>query len=128
MKNFDTWNVIKKGVQEKNWPLFVKERDVWYTQLGVNIGNEEDGKGTTFKRPVLVAKKFGNMFLVIPMTTGGKDSKFYYSLPKKYFWKVSRLIFSQVRFIDKKRFTHKIARINEADFLDIKEKLTAVLL
>ena len=55
----------------------VKEKDVWYAQLGVNIGNEEDGKGNTFKRPVLVIKKFGNMFLVIPMTTGGKDSKFY---------------------------------------------------
>ena len=95
----------------------VKEKDVWYAQLGVNIGNEEDGKGNTFKRPALVIKKFGNMFLVIPMTTGGKESKFYYTLPKKYFGKTSRLIFSQTRFIDKKRFTHKLARINDVDFL-----------
>jgi hypothetical protein len=31
-------------------PIFyVKEREVWYAHLGVNVGVEEDGKGKNFK-------------------------------------------------------------------------------
>lgn len=85
MKPFDTRNIEKKKINDKQGILFVKEKDIRYAQLGINIGNEEDGKGEYFKRPVLVVKKFGNMFLVIPMTTGGKNSKFYHTLPLQYF-------------------------------------------
>lgn len=57
MKRFDEWNILKKKVNDITDDLFVSQREIWYAQLGINIGNEEDGKGTAFKRPVLIIKK-----------------------------------------------------------------------
>lgn len=57
MKRFDEWNIQKKKVNDIQDDLFVKAREVRYAQLGVNVGNEEDGKGKDFKRPVLILKK-----------------------------------------------------------------------
>ena len=68
------------------------------------------------------------MFAVLPMTTGGKDSRYYYRLPDTYFGRPSRVILSQVRVLDKARFTHKIGMLSEGDFNDVKEKLKALLL
>lgn len=94
----------------------------------MNVGFEQDGKGTEFRRPVLVLKKIGNVFAVLPMTSGGKDSKFYYRLPDRYFSRVSRIILSQGRVLDKARFIDKIGMLSEGDFNDVKEKLKALLL
>lgn len=69
MKNFDTWNDLKKTIHHNGSSFYVGEREIWYVHLGINIGFEEDGKGADFKRPVLVLKKIGNMFSVLPMTT-----------------------------------------------------------
>ena len=44
-KDFDNWNIQKKRAQAiKERPMF-KEREVWWCTLGVNIGDEQDGKG-----------------------------------------------------------------------------------
>ncbi len=69
MKRFDERNGLKKQVNEKRSIFYVKEREIWYAHLGHNVGFEEDGKGKDFKRPVLVLKKIGNVFAVLPMTT-----------------------------------------------------------
>jgi hypothetical protein len=66
---FDEWNNNKKAIhQEIPESFFVNEREIWYTKLGINIGNESNGK-KDFRRPVLILKKVGNMFFVVPMTT-----------------------------------------------------------
>ena len=62
------------------------------------------------------------------MTSGGKDTKFYYRIPDRYFGKASRIILSQVRVLDKARFIDKIGMLSEGDFADVKEKLKALLL
>lgn len=77
---------------------------------------------------MLVLKKIGRLFAVLPMTSGGKDSEFYYRLPDRYFGKTSRIILSQVRVLDKARFIHKFSMLSEGDFNDVKEKLKALLL
>lgn len=69
MKNFDQWNELKKLVNRNRPTFYVKEREIRYAHLGHNVGYEQDGKGKDFKRPVLVLKKIGNVFLVLPMTT-----------------------------------------------------------
>lgn len=128
MKQFDAWGVLKKVVNEKRPMFYVKEREIRYVHLGHNIGFEEDGKGVDFKRPVLVLKKVGNMFVTLPMTTKGKDSPFYYRLSDMYFGKTSRVILSQIRVIDKARFIKDVGIVTEGDFSDIKEKLKALML
>lgn len=80
MKRFDERNGLKKQIHEHRHVFYVKQREVWYVHLGTNVGVEEDGKGRDFKRPVLVLKKIGNVFAVLPMTTKGKDSRFYHRL------------------------------------------------
>ena len=128
MKNFDLRNRLKKLVDAKQPSFHILEREIRYAYLGVNIWFEEDGKGTDFRRPVLVLKKIGNVFAVLPMTTKGKDSKFYYRLPDRYFKKTSRVILSQGRVLDKARFIDKIGMLSEGDYNDVKEKLKALLL
>ena len=128
MKQFDRWNKLKKKVNEKQPEFFVNEREVRYAHVGLNVGYEEDGKGVDFKRPVLVLKKIGHMFVVLPMTTKGKDTRFYYRLADSYFNKPSRVILSQLKVIDKARFIKDLAIITEEDFQNIKEKLKALLL
>lgn len=67
-KNFDLWNEEKKSLHEESSILYPKEREIWNLKLGVNIGSEADGK-RGFYRPVLILKKFGSMYLVVPMTS-----------------------------------------------------------
>ncbi|MGH1438362.1 MAG: hypothetical protein ACRBG0_28295 [Lewinella sp.] len=85
MKNFDLWNILKKKIHAKERNIYVKERDVRFARLGINIGNEEDGKGASFQRPVLIIKRVGAMLFVVPMSTGGKENRYYYTLPDHYF-------------------------------------------
>ena len=128
MKDFNSRNKIKKELHNEIRQVFVNEREVRFAHLGVNIGFEEDGKGESFVRPVLVLKRLGNLFFIVPLTTKGKDSRFYHKLPGNYFHQTSRIILSQVRAIDRNRFARKIQTIDEDDFLIIKEKLKAFLL
>ena len=79
-KDFDTWNVIKKKVDEKNIDrdLFFYEREVWWCSLGLNIGVESDGKNEHFERPVWIIKKFNSdMLWVVPLTSKERKGPHY---------------------------------------------------
>lgn len=75
-------------------------------------------------RPVLVVKKIGNLYFVVPMTTKGKyNSQFYYPIVSIDFGKPSWLLLSQCRVIDAKRCVLKIAKISKDEFDKIKNTL-----
>src|SRR3989344_2420314 len=59
MKDFDSWNELKKKIEDdKNDPdKFPKEGEVWMCSLGRNIGFEQNGSGDNFSRPILIIKK-----------------------------------------------------------------------
>ena len=128
MKKFDKWNNLKKTVHNFKGPAFVKKRQVRQVYLGQNIWFEEDDIGNYFERPVLVIKTVWNMVVVLPMTTKGKDSKYYHKLPFSQFNKSSRIILSQIRVLDVKRFIKLIWKIPTEEFSKIKEKLTELIL
>lgn len=131
---FDEWNEEKKLLSstEQN-DFYVNEREIWYIKLGVNIWSESNGK-KDFRRPALVIKKVGSMFFVVPMTTKGKESKFYHTIATaKYISahhipEVSRVQLSQVRIADKKRFIHLLWEVSIEDFQIIKKKFQDLLL
>ena len=79
-KDFDKWNSLKRHLEIAGWSSQpFHERDVWWCSLGVNLGDEEDGKNNLFERPVLVLKKFNNRLAwVIPMTSKHKISPYYF--------------------------------------------------
>lgn len=38
-KDFDSWNDIKKNLDGKAKDMLFKEREVWWCNLGLNIGD-----------------------------------------------------------------------------------------
>ena len=133
---FDKRNEDKKKVQlilDKG--LFVNTREIWYTKMWINIWYEENWK-QEFRRPVLVIKKVGNLFFTVALTSKWKDChKFYHKLLTAKFnennlkyKESSYCILSQVKVMDKKRFTESMWYISENEFLEIKKKLKAILL
>ena len=127
MKKFDEWNKIKKSQDEKDRNVFCKEREIWWSTLGLNIGDEEDGKGELFERPVIVIKKFNNnIFWGCALSTKIKESNQYYIKvnTKKG---VQSVIISQLRLYDVKRLGEKIDFANHEDFEKIKTAIKKLL-
>ena len=65
---YNNWNKIKIAIEYENIIVGFKERDIFYMNMGKNIGFEQDGKGENFVRPVVIIKGFNkNMFFGIPL-------------------------------------------------------------
>jgi len=91
-KDFDQWNEKKKQIDAKENRLFFYQREIWWVNLGLNIGYEQNGKGIEYTRPVIIA---------------GKEA-------------AANL--SQARNIDSKRLVRKIGKIERGMFNEIKKK------
>ena len=62
-KDFEAWSKLKITLDcEHNAPVF-NEREVWWCCIGVNIGDESNGKNRLHNRPVLVLRKFNKNLL-----------------------------------------------------------------
>jgi mRNA interferase MazF len=116
IKDFDNWNIVKKNTDTNEYkPPFVKEGQIWWAKIGINIGTEVFGKGKTFNRPVLIFKKFSSIqFLCIPLTSNSKPNLYSYSLFIK--GRVSALSTSQIRVISYKRLEGFMFEIEEYEF------------
>ncbi|PIR37355.1 MAG: hypothetical protein COV35_09685 [Alphaproteobacteria bacterium CG11_big_fil_rev_8_21_14_0_20_39_49] len=122
-KDFDGWNEAKKNLQENtHYPLF-KERDVWWCRLGVNLGDEEDGKGEFFNRPVLVLRKFNKrVFIGVPLSSKIKDNNYFY-FTFAFQRRKQSVILPQIRLMDSRRLSDKMGSVSKEEFLIIKEKV-----
>jgi len=125
-KDFDKWNDKKKKLDKKERSILTSPRQIWWASIGLNIGDEEDGKNQHFERPVLVIKTFNRrVFLGVPITSQRKENKFYFEIEynnKKYY-----LILSQIRLFSNKRLLRKITKINAQTFLKIKDNLGKII-
>ena len=127
MKKFDSWNIVKKNINNQNKNILPAKRQIWWISLGVNIGVEEDGKNNNFERPVLIIKVFSrDCFLGIPITSLNKSNKKYY-LPIVYRQKRYYLILSQIRLFSTKRLSRKIRKISSEEFKQVKEQLKIII-
>ncbi len=125
-KNFDKWNIRKKEIDSERSLKSFHEREIWFVNIGENVGFEQNGKGDEFLRPVIVYKKFSkNIFLGIPLTTTEKKSKFYVNF--KFKDKNSTAILSQIKLFDVKRLKYKTGRMSQGDFKKVKIKLIELL-
>jgi mRNA interferase MazF len=117
---------LKKHIQienERDVIPDIHERDIFWCKIGYNIGFEQFGKGRDFTRPVLVIKKFNkNLFIGVPLSTKIKEENKYYVTYSFKEEKNSALI-SQIRVLDTKRLGIYLGRLNEKDFLNIKNKI-----
>ncbi len=127
MRDYKKWHIEKSHINETITRPFFNEREIWYCALGANVGSEEDGKGDTFTRPILILRKFNDEILWgLPLTSTIKDSKYYYELKVRSIRK-SSVILSQIRLIDAKRLLNRIGKISSVEFQEIKRKTKALL-
>ena len=126
-KDFDGWNIQKKKIQTNPSQGFsFSEREIWWCSVGLNIGDEEDGKNELFERPVLVVRKFNkNIALVVPMTTVVKYNRFHHVVLYENMY--YSLILSQIRLTSIKRFQRYIRKLSPYQFALVKAKLILLL-
>ena len=127
-KDFDLWNEKKKQIDVRiiEDTLFFKEAEVWWVNLGLNIGFEMNGKGDEFIRPVLIIKKYNHYsFLAVPLSTSTKINKYRVSVGVVD-GKNAVANLSQLKNIDSKRLINKIGHIEHDLFKSIKEKTSRV--
>jgi len=114
-KNLDAWNEQKKIIQCCRVRSYFKERELWWSSLGANVGHEQDGKNKTFERRVLVLKKFNQEIgWMVPIPTQPKRGKYYFAYRRdgRSYW----LILSQVRLMDAKRLKRKIGVMGSKEY------------
>lgn len=125
VKDFDTWNKVKKRTEEMKRRVFAHPREVWWCSLGVNIGVEADGKNENFERPVLVVKVYNKQsMLVLPLTSKIKQDKFHASFvvkeidqkTNKEFTKTIYVKLTQARVISNKRLLRKVDVVDQTSF------------
>ncbi|MBI2454142.1 MAG: type II toxin-antitoxin system PemK/MazF family toxin [Parcubacteria group bacterium] len=123
MKDFDSWNKEKKSLETIGHnTLAFHEREIWWCSIGINLGDEQDGKNELFERPVLILKKFNNKIAwVLPMSTKSKEGFYYHNLDHE--GKVFTVILSQLRLISVKRFRRFVRKISPHQFALIQNKL-----
>lgn len=126
-KRFDEWNETKKIVHIKTVSAHFREREIYVSTMGSNIGFEQDGKGDGFVRPILVLRKFSKQsFIGIPLTSVIKEDMFHYGF-SFIEGKMSYAILSQVRLFDAKRLERKLGMVHEEDFEKLKIKLKELM-
>ncbi len=125
--DFDLWNEVKKQTQRKVGKILYHAGDIWWCELGKNVGHEQDGKGLNFERPVLVVKDFNmHVCLVVPMTTKIKCDIFHAPVIK-IGEVMNYAILSQIRLVDTRRFTNKIGHVARGDLLIIKKAIQKLI-
>jgi mRNA-degrading endonuclease toxin of MazEF toxin-antitoxin module len=124
MKKFDVWNKIKKRIDAKAITAHFREREIYWANIGENIGFEQNGKGVDFVRPLLVFRKYSNnLFLGIPLTTTLREGSFFFNF-RFLENKDSCALLVQAKTFDVKRLDRKIGTIKQSDFqlLELKMK------
>lgn len=126
-KDFAGWADQKADLEAKTAPPYFHPREVWWCALGVNIGFEEDGKGPEYTRPVLILRKFGAMFLALPLSTTSKRGVFYYAFTYKAERGESVALLTHVRALDSRRLIRKDGMASKEDFTAIQAAVMALI-
>ncbi len=129
MKDFNRWNELKKKIDANDNILgnFPKEGEIWMSDIGLNVGYEQNGSEDNFSRPMLIIKKFNNhMFWAIPLSTKQKDFDFYFNYTDPNNQKVSAIL-AQMKLVSVKRLKRDIYIIPQKLFDEIKKKLKSFL-
>ena len=125
-KDFPSWFEQKLIINNRNHRPFIHEREVWWCWLGINIGSEQDGKGDSFARPVVVYRKFNKRIcLILPLTTSEKTNALYIPIDIGDDTKRFALI-HQIRSIDTKRCFQFMGTIKKQSFRELEDTVTQI--
>ena len=119
-KDFDGWSKVKKQTDTDKRELYCHPREVWRCRLGVNVGFEQDGGVEGYKRPVLVLRSFGQVCIVVPLTTSHKRNTFYIDAGIVDDRQAAAII-SQIRLIDVRRLIERVGMLDVQRFATIRK-------
>ncbi len=122
-KDFDGWNEKIKQIQNRKPAIHFHKRQIWWCSMGVNIGNELDGSGIGYARPVLIIKVLSDRTcLVVPLTsaTNNHPLRIEVGIVRG---KRSTAIISQMRVIDTARLTGRIGSVPEEIYKNIQKNV-----
>lgn len=125
-KDFWPWFSAKREIHaKKQRPRYVHAGEIWWARVGCNVGQEQDGAGKDFLRPVLIVYWCGaNLVWVVPLTSKLKKGFFYETYRLSNQEKLAgSAILSQMRTIDTKRLIKNMGPMSKTDFKRIKGKL-----
>lgn len=126
-RNFDQWNSLKKKLETRERLPTFEEREIWWTNIGINIGDEICGKNNESSRPILILKKFNNhFFFAVPLSSKQKDNKYYFNFILNN--KKQSAIICQAKCFSAKRLSDKYQKIGMELFKAIKKKTGDILL
>jgi mRNA interferase MazF len=126
VKEFDRWNLEQKKI-ELNRRKHYHEGEIWWCSFGVNIGDEQEGVGQHFMRPVVILRKFNeNLFLGVALVGHKKEGDYFFSAGRIHDREAS-VVLSQIRTFDSKRLGIKIATMDEVVFKNLKSALRRTL-
>lgn len=112
-KDFDCWNIHKKTIDIQAERPFYHAREIWWCSMGVNVGNEIDGTGKQYDRPVLVLRPFNaESFLGVALVGHPRTGPYYFSLGTIVDREAVANL-SQLRLFDTKRLIRKIGTLDE---------------
>ena len=119
MKRFIEWIRLKEKIDQSSAQPQFSTGEVWWCNVGENIGSEINGKSTHFTRPVLVFRKFTyNTFFGLPLTSKITYGTWYAVITFKY--TKQSVILNQGRTFNVKRLRGRMGQLNEADFTKVK--------
>ena len=125
-KDYADWHKKKTAINNTDVEQLFKEREVWWSSIGLNVGDEQDGKNDSFERPVLILRKFNRqVFWAIPMTSSLKENEYYYQISHED--KNFSLVLSQIRLLSSKRLIRRIRTIDDEEFEKIKTAFCRLL-
>jgi mRNA interferase MazF len=115
LKRFIEWITVKSRLHDTNFkPPFFKEGEIWWAHTGENIGNEMNGKGEMFTRPIYIFKKYDRYsFLALPLSTKIKTGTWYCSI--EFSGKTQIIILAQGRVLDYRRLKEKAGELWATD-------------
>ena len=125
-EKFDNWNSLKQSITlREKLPTF-KQREIWWCNIGLNVGHEENGKNQDYSRPVLILRKFNNhIFFGITLTSQVKEKHYYHRINFKN--KEQCIMISQLRLFDSKRLVNKMGDLSQKQFNEIREILKSLI-
>ncbi len=101
---------------------YFREKEIWWTALGQNIGYEVDGKHELFERPVLIIKKYSHdMCFVLPLTTQLKTPIPWYHIHIFVEGKKSAVNITQGRSISVKRLLRRVEVLDSKKYIEVIE-------
>lgn len=128
MKRFLEWIGIKEKIHEEKLPPTFEEREIWWANVGENIGHEENGRGDDFARPFVVIRKFNKELLFgVPCSSIIKENKYYFKIVVQAGNFKTAALLSQARTISSKRLLNVVDKMGEESFGELKKALSKAL-